>query len=97
MATACFFNDFVIPHAWASCMDIGGRRALSSVAGVMNLMGNVAGISSSMLGGYLLQRTEGNWNFFIAILGGVYFLGVFCWPFINTERSVDVVDLPRSI
>ena len=89
MAMACFFNDFVIPHAWASCMDVGGRRASSSVAGVMNLMGNAAGISSSLLGGFLLQRTEGNWNFFISILGGVYFLGILCWPFIDTSRSVD--------
>jgi MFS transporter, ACS family, glucarate transporter len=89
MAAACFFNDWVIPNAWASCMDIGGKHAASSVAGVMNLMGNLAGVSSSMLGGYLLQRTENNWTFFIAILGGVYFLGLFCWPFINPEKSLD--------
>ena len=89
MATACFFNDFVIPHAWASCMDIGGRNAASSVAGLMNFMGNVAGVSSSMLGGILLQRTQGNWNVFIATLGGVYFLGVACWPFIDSSHSID--------
>ena len=89
MAAACFFNDFVIPHAWASCMDIGGKRAASSVAGCMNLFGNIAGVTSSMLGGYLLQRTANNWNFFIAILGGVYFLGIFCWPFIDTKTSLD--------
>ena len=89
MAAACFFNDFVIPHAWASTMDIGGKRAASSVAGCMNLFGNIAGVSSSMLGGYLLQKTANNWNFFIAILGGVYFLGIFCWPFIDTKTSLD--------
>ena len=89
MAAACFFNDWVIPNAWASCMDIGGKHAASSVAGVMNLMGNLAGVSSSMLGGYLLQRSGNNWTFFIAILGGVYFLGLFCWPFINPEKSLD--------
>ena len=89
MAAACFFNDFVIPHAWASCMDIGGRNAASSVAGCMNLMGNLAGVSSSMLGGYLLQRTENNWGLFLSILGGVYFLGIFCWPFIDTQTSLD--------
>jgi ACS family glucarate transporter-like MFS transporter len=92
MAAACFFNDLVIPHAWSSCMEIGGKKASSSVAGVMNLMGNVAGISSSMLGGYLLQRTENNWGLFISILGGVYFLGVLCWPFINTTTSLDDAD-----
>ena len=73
-------------------MDIGGKSASLSVAGVMNLMGNAAGISSSMLGGYLLQRTAGNWNLFIAILGGVYFLGVLCWPFIDSTTSLD--DMP---
>ena len=89
MAAACFFNDFVIPHAWASCMDIGGRNAASSVAGLMNFMGNVAGISSSILGGILLQRTQGNWNVFIGVLGAVYFLGVLCWPFIDVSHSID--------
>jgi MFS family permease len=89
MATACFFNDFVIPHAWASCMDIGGKYAASSVAGCMNLMGNLAGVSSSMLGGYLLQRTANNWSLFLSILGGIYFLGIFCWPFIDTKTSLD--------
>ena len=89
MAAGCFFNDLVIPHAWASSMDIGGANAASSVAGVMNFMGNIAGISSSMLGGILLERTHNNWNFFISILGAVYFLGVFCWPFIDTTKSFD--------
>jgi sugar phosphate permease len=89
MAVACFFNDFVIPHAWASCMDIGGARAAGSVAGIMNLMGNLAGISSSMLGGILLQRTEGNWSLFLSILGGVYFLGALCWPFIRPTTPIE--------
>ena len=89
MGTACFFNDFVIPHAWASCMDIGGKNAASSVAGVMNLMGNAAGISSAMLGGHLLQRTDANWGFFISILGASYFFGFLCWPFIRSTVPMD--------
>lgn len=89
MATACIFNDLIVPNAWASCMDIGGRYAASTVSGVMNMMGNLAGVSSSLLGGYILQRTGTNWNLFISILGGVYFLGFFCWPFIDTRTSLD--------
>jgi MFS transporter, ACS family, glucarate transporter len=92
MATACFFNDWVTPNAWASCMDIGGKLAASSVAGVMNLFGNLAGVSSSLLGGYLLQRSGNNWSLFLSILGGVYFLGIFCWPFIDTSKSLDDPD-----
>jgi ACS family glucarate transporter-like MFS transporter len=88
MAAACFFNDQVIPHSWASCMDIGGRHAASSVAGTMNLMGNLAGTASSVLGGYLLQRSGNDWNLFISVLAGVYFLGIFCWPFIDPEAPL---------
>jgi ACS family glucarate transporter-like MFS transporter len=88
MAAACFFNDQVVPNSWASCMDIGGKYS-SSVAGTMNLMGNLAGADSSSIGGFLLQRTGNNWNLFIEILAGVYFLGIFCWPFIDTQKALD--------
>jgi ACS family glucarate transporter-like MFS transporter len=91
MALACLFNDQVVPHSWASCMDIGGKTASSSVAGVMNLMGNLAGTTSSLLGGFILQRSSGDWNLFIAILASVYFLGIFCWPFIDSQRPLDGV------
>jgi predicted MFS family arabinose efflux permease len=69
-------------------MDIGGKYA-SSVAGTMNLMGNLAGTASSVIGGYLLQRSGNNWNLFIEILAGVYFLGIFCWPFIDTQTALE--------
>lgn len=97
MATASFFNDLVMPHAWASCMDVGGKYA-ASVSGAMNLMGNLAGASSTMIGGYLLAQTGKNWPLFITILGAVYFLGLFCWPFIHPDRPFDqeetLTDLP---
>jgi sugar phosphate permease len=88
MAAACFFNDQVVPNSWASCMDIGGKYS-SSVAGTMNLMGNLAGAASSSIGGFILQRTGNNWNLFIEVLAGVYFLGILCWPFIDTGKTLD--------
>lgn len=87
MAAACFFNDQVVPNSWASCMDIGGKYS-SSVAGTMNLMGNLAGAASSSIGGFILLRTANNWNLFIEILAAVYFLGIFCWPFIDSSQPV---------
>jgi len=88
MATACFFNDWVVPHSWASCMDIGGKYA-GTVAGTMNLMGNLAGVSSSTFGGYLLQSTGGNWNLFVSVLAFVYLGGALCWPFIDPVTRLD--------
>ena len=88
MAAACFFNDLVMPHAWASCMDVGGRYA-ASVAGTMNLMGNLAGASSTMVGGFLLSQAGGDWNQFITILASVYFLGIPCWALLDPRTTID--------
>jgi len=49
----------------------------------------VAGISAT-LGGALLQRGDSNWDLFIAILGGSYFFGCVCWPFIQPTTPLDV-------
>ena len=91
MSAACFFNDQIIPHSWAACMDIGGKAAASSVAGTMNVMGNLAGTASSLLGGLILEYSSGNWNLFILVLAGVYFLGLFCWPLIDSETPLEGV------
>jgi MFS transporter, ACS family, glucarate transporter len=88
IAAACFCNDLVMPHAWASCMEVGGKYA-GSVSGTMNLMGNLAGATSTMIGGVLLMRTGNDWNLFITLLASVYFLGVACWPFINPDKPVE--------
>jgi hypothetical protein len=88
MAVACFFNDWVMPHAWASCMDIGGRYA-ATVAGTMNLMGNLAGATSTMVGGFLMSQAGGDWNNFIRLLAMVYFLGVPCWLLLDPRTSID--------
>ena len=46
LGLAGFFNDFVMPAAWAGCMDIGGRYA-GTVSGAMNTFGSVAGALSA--------------------------------------------------
>ena len=55
---AGFFNDFVMPAAWAGCMDIGGRYA-GTVSGAMNMMGSIAGALSVLVVGYLLAWSPG--------------------------------------
>ena len=93
MAVASFLNDMVMPHAWASCMDVGGKYS-GSVAATMNLMGNLAGTSSTMIGGILLAQTGNDWNLFITILASVYFMGVPCWFFIQPDRTVEAPAVP---
>jgi MFS family permease len=86
MGFAGFCNDLIMPPAWAACMDIGGRFA-GTVSGSMNMMGNFAGFVAPVLGGYILDRTHGNWNLFLYLMAGMYVAGTLCWPLIDTERG----------
>ena len=88
MGTASFANDLVMPPAWNSCMDIGGKYA-GTVAGSMNMMGNLAGFVAPVIGGVLLDRTHNNWNLLIYLMAGVYLAGAFCWPFIDPVTPLE--------
>ena len=70
---AGFFNDFVMPAAWAGTMDIGGRYS-GRCPGAMNMMGSIAGAVSVTVVGYLLAWTSGNWTMTFYISSAIYFL-----------------------
>ena len=82
-----FFNDLVMPGAWATCMDIGGKYA-GTVSGSMNMMGNIAGFVAPWVGGMILDKGYG-WSAFLYTMAAMYFMGGLCWPFINTDRRID--------
>jgi len=84
---AGFFNDLVMPAAWAGTMDIGGRYA-GTVSGAMNMMGSIAGASSVLVVGYLLAWT-GNWTLTFYISAAIYLLGAFCWLFLDSHTPVE--------
>lgn len=88
MGMASFCNDIVMPGAWGGCMDIGGKYA-GTLSGSMNMMGNAAGIFAPTIGGFILQRTGGDWTWFLYSMAGAYFLGAFCWPFIDTSKQLE--------
>jgi MFS family permease len=88
LGMAGFFNDFVMPAAWASTMDIGGRYA-GTVSGAMNMMGSIAGASSVTVVGYLLFWTSGNWTLTFYISSGVYLVGAVCWLFLDSHSPVE--------
>jgi nitrate/nitrite transporter NarK len=88
MGMASFCNDLNMPPAWAACMDIGGKYA-GTVAGSMNMMGNLAGYASPVVGGYILHATGRDWNAFLYTLAAVYLTGPLIWPFIDPVTSVE--------
>jgi nitrate/nitrite transporter NarK len=72
-------------------MDIGGKYA-GTVAGSMNMMGNLAGFAAPWIGGILLQRNNGDWSQFLYLMAGMYVLGALCWPFIDPVTPIDKDD-----
>jgi hypothetical protein len=88
LGMAGFFNDFVMPNAWASCMDIGGRYA-GTVAGAMNMLGGIAGASSTLIVGYILTWTANNWTVTLYVSAAIYLIGAICWFFIDAETPME--------
>jgi len=86
---AGLFNDFVMPPAWAACMDVGGRYS-GTVSGSMNMMGNIAGAISPLAVGYLLAWTGQNWTMTFYVSAAVYSLGAVCWLFLDPETPIEV-------
>ena len=88
MGMASFCNDLNMPGAWGSCMDIGGKYA-GTVAGSMNMMGNLAGFAAPAVGGYILQNYNHDYNLFIYVMAVAYVIGFAAWPFIDPVTPLD--------
>ncbi|MBI3207625.1 MAG: MFS transporter, partial [Candidatus Solibacter usitatus] len=93
MGTASFFNDLVMPGSWAACMDIGGKYA-GTLAGSMNMMGNLAGFCAPWIGGILLDKYKvgsglGDWNMVLYLNAALYLVGTLVWPFIDPVKPLE--------
>jgi fucose permease len=88
LGLAGLFNDFVMPAAWAGCMDVGGRYA-GTVSGAMNMMGSVAGALSPLVVGYLLAWTKQDWTLTFYVSAAVYSMGGVCWLFLDAHTPIE--------
>jgi MFS family permease len=77
IALGGFCNDIQMPGAWTACMDVGGK-SVATLAGTMNMMGNVGGFLSPIVCGYIVRGT-GNWNLALYVMAAVYVTGIFFW------------------
>jgi MFS transporter, ACS family, glucarate transporter len=84
---ASFSNDIIMPSSWASVMDVGGNYA-GTLAGAMNMWGNVGGALAPLANGYLLTWTDGNWNITFYVAAAVYLLGVVSWAITDPTRPL---------
>jgi MFS family permease len=91
MGLASFCNDLVMPGAWGAAMDIGGRHA-GTLSGTMNMMGNIGGALSPTVIGYLLSRTNNNWDLTFYVSAAVYFTGSVFWYFLDPVTPLEAAE-----
>jgi MFS family permease len=88
IAAASFCNDLVMPHAWASAMDIGGKYA-GTLSGAMNFWGNVGGGLGPLMIGYILTWTDKNWNLTLYVSAAIYLAGTIFWLLLDPVTPLD--------
>ena len=91
---ASFSNDLVMPGAWATCMDVGGKHA-GSLSGAMNMAGNIGGAISPMAIGYMLSWSGNNWNLTFYVSAAIYLCGILCWKFLDPVTPLEK-DAPKT-
>ena len=85
-----FMNDLIMAPAWAVCQDIGQEYA-ATVAGTMNMAGNLFGaVSGILVTGLILKHFPGT-NGIVYLFGlyaCVYFLGCGLWMLIDAGKPI---------
>ncbi len=87
ISVALYFQFLTTPAVWATCLDIGRRRA-GVVTGITNTFGNLAGTLAPIIFGYILQ-TWGSWTLPFYVAAGFLAVGVVMWLFIDPQRPLD--------
>lgn len=92
MGLASFSNDLVMPGAWGSCMDVGGKYA-GTLSGSMNMMGNLGGATAPITLGYIVQNT-GNWTLAFYIMAAAYVVAAVAWALLDPVTPLEAEKKP---
>jgi MFS transporter, ACS family, glucarate transporter len=79
-------SDFMLPAAFAVCLDIGGRHA-GAVTGAMNMAGQLGAFSTSVAFGQVVTLT-GNYNTPLLPMIGFTLVGAALWLKIDPTRPL---------
>ncbi len=85
LCIASFLKDTAMAVSWSTCIDIGHRYA-GTVAGFMNMVGNLGTFVSPPLVAYLAKR--GDWDLALVYSAIMFFTASIGWLFINPRRVI---------
>ncbi len=85
-----FMNDLIMAPAWAVCQDIGQDYA-ATVAGTMNMAGNLfGGVAGILVTGLMEKRFPGNEGilYLFTLYAVIYFVGAGLWMLIDADKPI---------
>ena len=80
-------TDFMMPAAWATCLDIGGKHA-GTVSGAMNMAGQMGAFWTSIVFGYIVTMT-GSYNAPLIPMTVITILAALMWLKIDPQKPVE--------
>ncbi len=86
---ASFCNDLAMPPSWGAAMDLGGKFA-GTLAGAMNMIGNLGGSLAAIVIPLILKYTDNNWNVPFYVASAVYLTGAFLWMGLDPLTPLDL-------
>jgi nitrate/nitrite transporter NarK len=90
---ASFFKDFAMAVSWSTCIDVGHRYS-GTVAGFMNMVGNLGTFVAPPIVAHLAQ--QGQWDLALVFSACMFFLACGCWIFINPRKVIVYSDADRE-
>src|SRR5262249_17875863 len=92
LCLASFVKDFAMGASWATTIDIGHRYS-GTVAGFMNMIGNLGTVFAAPTAGWIARRSSlaginPNWTAAIAFYAAMFAIACVCWLFINPRQVV---------
>jgi MFS transporter, ACS family, glucarate transporter len=79
-------SDFMLPTAWAVCLDVGKKYA-GAVTGTMNMAGQVGSFISSVLFGYLVEYS-GSYDFPLIPMTAMLVISALLWLKIDPTQEL---------
>jgi len=85
LCLASFTKDFAMAASWSTCLDIGHRYS-GTVAGFMNMVGNLGTVVSPPVVAWL--ASGGNWHMALWYSAAMFLTAALLWAFINPRRVI---------
>jgi MFS family permease len=100
LCLASFSKDLAMGASWATTIDIGHRYS-GTVAGFMNMVGNLGTVFAAPMGHWIARSASKdgvneNWTAAIAFYGVMFCIACVCWLFINPKRVIVYSDADRE-